>query len=117
MPRRSAARWRLTALLAGSGLLACSEPTSPDDGLRLLSFQVAPHTVPCVGAFPMDCLLVREPGDLDWQYFHDTIEGFTYEPGFTYTLLVARRNVPDPPVDGVSATYRLAAVLARVPAT
>ena len=115
MPRRSAAWWRRSALLASAGMLACREPASPDTGLRLLSFQVGPRTVPCVGAFPMDCLLVREPGDLDWQYLFDAIEGFTYEPGFTYTLLVALRSVPNPPMDGSSVAYQLVSVLAKVP--
>jgi hypothetical protein len=112
---RRASRLALAAALAaGTGLVACGEPTGPSD-VQLISLQVAAHTAPCVGVGPMTCLLVRERADQPWQLFYDGIEGFTHEEGFAYTLLLARRSIPNPPADGSSLAYRLVALLAREP--
>lgn len=105
----------LLAAPAGCGLL------EPDGGRRapesvLLTLQVGPETVDCVGLIPRKCLLVRElPGE-SWTCFYDGIEGFVHEPGFLVTLEVERREIPDPPQDGSSYEYRLVRVLAKEPA-
>lgn len=41
--------------------------------------------------------------------------GFSYEPGYRYTLRIARRVIENPPADGSSAAYRLLEILAKVP--
>jgi hypothetical protein len=96
-------------LLFGS---ACSASTAPRE--EELTLEVAATRVACVGVVPMECLQVRMGGQEPWQLFYDAIEGFTWEPGYRYTLRVARRVVSDPPADGSSVAYRLLEVLARV---
>lgn len=69
---------------------------------------VASEMTDCVGVAPQKCLLVKEnPSQQDWHYFYSNIDGFNYEPGFEYTLLidkVPRKNVAQ---DQSSIDYRL----------
>lgn len=49
---------------------------------------VAPDPVPCADDTPGSCLRVTDPAGDSWITHDDEIAGFTYEPGFTYELLV-----------------------------
>jgi hypothetical protein len=64
--------------------------------------------------YEMECLLVREDPNADWRNFYDAIEGFTYEPGYSYKLLVDVRDIPNPPADGSSRAYRLVLLVEKV---
>ena len=80
--------------------------------------RVNSYTVDCVGEMEGTCLLVQE-GDLigtdDWEYFYyvDSIEGFTYEPGFLYGLIVKKTAVENPPADGSSIRYELVKIVSK----
>lgn len=75
---------------------------------------VADHVVDCEGVFPQKCLLVREsPGD-EWTYFYDGITGFTYEPGYSYTLLIKEKRIKNPPADASGIQYSLIKVLQKL---
>jgi hypothetical protein len=91
---------------------ACIVSTAPHE--EELVLEVASTRASCVGAAPMQCLQVRTSADAPWQLFYDAIEGFTWEPGYRYTLRVARRAVLDPPADGSSVAFRLLEILAKV---
>src|SRR4051812_2003908 len=67
----------------------------------------------CVGVSKRKCFLVRETPDEEWQLFYNSIEGFNYEPGFTYKLLVETRKVSNPPADGSSLRWILKDVLEK----
>jgi len=101
---------RIATLAFALTVSACSF-TGPDE--ETLTLYVAAYTAECVGAGPMDCLLVREEPDAPWYLFHDGIEGFTHEPGWEYVLRVARRRVANPPQDGSSVAYRLIYIVER----
>ena len=49
---------------------------------------IAPDPVPCADGTPGSCLRVTDAEGNSWITHLDEIEGFTYEPGFTYELLV-----------------------------
>jgi hypothetical protein len=98
----------LTVLFASG----CSVSTAPREDV--LTLEVAGSRVPCVGEAQMQCLQVRSSADAPWGLFYESIEGFTWEPGYRYTLRVARRVVVDPPADGSSAAFRLLEILAKV---
>jgi hypothetical protein len=68
---------------------------------------VAPYTRTCQGMYEMQCMLVRESREGEWLNFYDQIQGFTYEPGYEYVLLVGSREVPNPPADASSREYWL----------
>ena len=76
---------------------------------------IAAATVPCTGIVPQQCMVVRSRADGPWEYFYDTIEGFHYESGFTYSIRVAVRVISNPPMDASSRAFRLLAVLSKTP--
>jgi hypothetical protein len=84
---------------------------------QIVTLYVGPEQVDCVGVAPQQCLLVRESLEEDYSYFYSTIEGFNYEPGYAYELLVEKAPVEDPPADGSSIRWTLVEVVAKVPAS
>lgn len=76
---------------------------------------VGPNLVDCVGVAPQQCMLVRENPEDDWKYFYDQIEGFQYEEGYLYKLLVLQETDPNPPADRSAIRYRLINVEDQVP--
>jgi len=79
----------------------------------LVTMFIGAEQADCIALNPRRCLLVRESPDGPWLLFYDEIEGFSWEPGYEYTLLVARRTIRNPPADGFSIAYRLVEILAR----
>jgi hypothetical protein len=77
------------------------------EGKERQTLYVAPYTRTCQGMYEMQCMLVRESREGEWLNFYDQIQGFTYEPGYEYVLLVGWRQVPNPPADGSSREYWL----------
>jgi len=84
---------------------------------QIVTLYVGPEQVDCVGVAPQQCLLVRESLEEDYSYFYSTIEGFDYEPGYAYELLVEKTPVENPPADGSSIRWTLVEVVAKVPAS
>lgn len=78
-------------------------------------FQVNSHRVPCVGVAPMNCLQVRRGDDATemWQNFYSQIQGFDYEPGYLYRLVVRETKLPPDqvPADASSIRYELVTIL------
>ena len=90
-------------------------PTEPPPESRetiTLEVTVGPEIVDCQAVGPWKCLVV------DGEYFYDTIEGFEYEPGYTYRIRMERYDRwPDrdePPQDAGRYGYRLIEVLDKV---
>jgi hypothetical protein len=115
-------RLLLPLLLAMSILPACNslpattaaekQTTAPATGPSKTMY-VASYTRTCTGMYEMQCMLVKEkPGD-EWSNFYDPIEGFTYEPGYEYELVVGWRDIPNPPADGSSRAYWLVSVVKK----
>ncbi|MEH6448083.1 MAG: DUF4377 domain-containing protein [Oleispira sp.] len=72
----------------------------------------------CVGIAPMSCLQVQEGNVLKqdaWQLFYSSIEGFRYEAGYTYKLLLQKESLPlEPlPADASAIKYTLLKVLEK----
>jgi heat shock protein HslJ len=91
-------------------LLGCSTSQSPVQ--RELT--VAPAPVACAGAPAETCLRVTEPEGDQWLMRFDEIDGFAYEPGFTWQVLVE-----EPPLNdelAVVPRLRLVRVLSKQPA-
>ena len=103
------------ALVLCMAALGCAELPFGLGGQDVRTMYVGPRQVDCVGVAPQKCMLVKESPDAEWGLFYDGIEGFTYEPGFTYVLRVAVRRIENPPADGSSRAYRLVKVLEKRP--
>jgi heat shock protein HslJ len=84
-PRLSSALER-SALAAGLLLAACTDYRAHEAHERRLT--VAPDPVPCADGTPGACIRVTDAAGDAWITHLDEIEGFTYEPGFAYELLV-----------------------------
>lgn len=69
----------------------------------------------CVGVAPMKCMKIKEFPDAEWEFFYQSIDGFTYEPGYQYRVSVKTTNVPNPPADAPNIRYQLISVLSKDP--
>ncbi len=76
---------------------------------------VAPFLEDCTGVGPQKCMLIRETPDEAWTNFYDQIEGFSYEKGYTYKLLVLVTRVDNPPADASSFRYKLKNIVSKIP--
>lgn len=86
-----------------------------------LKVEVKENKVSCTGVGPMQCLQVMFEDSDDWVMFYSEIEGFQYEEGFRYTLLVKRSILEDVSADASSYRYELIKILKqkkrRIPTT
>ena len=76
---------------------------------------VGPLLVDCQGEGPQKCMLVEEnPGD-EYTLFYGQIEGFEFEDGYEYKLVVKEEQVADPPAGGSSLKWSLVRVENKEP--
>jgi heat shock protein HslJ len=95
--------------LIGPALLGCSH--APVQSQLI----IAPAPVACAGDPPATCLSASEPDGDQWTMRFDEIQNFSYEPGFTYQVLVE-----EPPLNeelAVVPRLTLVRVLSRQPVT
>ena len=93
------------------GLTACTATTTEK------TLYVGPELVDCVGVAPQKCLLVKENPEDEWSLFYGQIEGFDYEEGYNYKLLVEERVIENPPADASSIELTLIEVISKTEAT
>lgn len=95
-------------LLLGSLLLAgCGE---------VRTYEILPYQLPCTGLGPQLCMMMKEEGSGESQFFYEGIRGFEYRWGETQTVRVRVEEVSDPPQDGSSEIYFLEEIVSTVPA-
>ncbi len=93
-----------------------AEPTQTDEGQgEMKTLYVGPELVDCVGIAPMKCMQVKEDPNGAYQNFFSPIEGFTFEPGYTYELRVNVETIANPPADGSSLRYTLVEIVNQTP--
>lgn len=87
-------------------------------GQETLKMFVKENKVPCQGVAPMECLQIRYNNKSDWQFFYDHIEGFNFEKGNRYELLVIRtKRQGVVPADASSYEYKLKSIISKTPVT
>jgi heat shock protein HslJ len=99
----------LLVLVAAMALSACA----PFGGAAQKTIYVGPYLVDCTGVAPQKCMLVREDPKDDWTYFYDQIQGFDYEPGHVYELVVQEEEIENPPADASSLQWTLVEVVSK----
>lgn len=67
----------------------------------------------CTGVAPMKCYLVKYYNSKDWENFYAQIEGFKYEEGYRYKLLVKKTKLKNVPADAPSIKYELLRILSK----
>ncbi len=97
----------LIILLVGGYMVSQKNNQLPEN---VLSFRVAPEKKECVGVGPMECLVVNG------EYFYDTIQGFDFEEGYEYDLLVERTERASVPADANKYVYTLVEQVSKTPA-
>ena len=98
----------LAAAAAASLLAACASYQAQERRLT-----IAPDPVPCADGTPGACLRVTDAEGDAWITHLDEIEGFTYEPGFTYELLVEAASEVEQIESATPPRLRLIRVLSR----
>jgi uncharacterized protein DUF4377 len=74
---------------------------------------VADHLADCQGEGARKCLRVRASQSEEWRNFFGVIDGFDYEPSYTYELRVEVTPLANPPPDAPSLRYRLVEVVSK----
>ena len=103
---------RLVSVTLIAGGLAVAASQDLPGGSQTLALWVAPYRTECTG-FSESCLLVSSDPAEAWEYLFDGIEGFAFEPGYTWKLKVRRFRVADPVAEGVSHRLVLIEVLEK----
>ncbi|MCF1752217.1 DUF4377 domain-containing protein [Mariniradius sediminis] len=100
------------------GMISCKTATK-NNALNTVekTFWINSAKLPCQGVGPMSCLQVQDGEKIEegrWQNFFSNIEGFEYEPGNIYRIVVAVEQLPPPiPADASSLRYRLVKVISK----
>jgi len=74
---------------------------------------IGPKKANCIGVGPQQCLQVKDSTDKSYGLFYGSIEGFFYEEGYEYEIVVAEELIQDPPADGSSIKYILVEVVSK----
>ena len=77
------------------------------------TLSIAHYKAECVGIAYRLCMLSKKESEATFELDYDGIEGFTFEWGFSYTLLIEEHAVKNPPADGSSIRRTLLRVLSK----
>ncbi len=88
-------------------LTACAAPVEEESGAVEKTIYVGPQLVDCVGVGPQTCMQVKEDPEAEYTLFYNQIDGFTYEEGYEYELLVREDTIDNPPADASSIKWTL----------
>lgn len=68
---------------------------------------VAPRKAECTESADEYCYLVRTSTEGNWVMLNNAIDGFDYEPGFSYKIKVKKQHIKDPAVIGPRLKYTM----------
>ncbi|HUM69049.1 MAG TPA: DUF4377 domain-containing protein, partial [Chloroflexota bacterium] len=88
-------------------------PTAPAG--KEVTWFVGPTLVECVGVAPQTCLQVKQNPDDTYTLFYNTIQGFDFEEGYEYEIIVRIEPVANPPADASAYSYTLVEVVSQTP--
>ncbi len=103
----------LLIILASLLFISCNE----DDETTSVTLRVDHYKQTAVGVDKTLVLLVQENkkvGTDDWNFLYSDIQGFEYEMGYVYDLIVIKHIVRNPPADGSSVQYSLKEINSKV---
>ncbi|MFN2159182.1 MAG: DUF4377 domain-containing protein [Anaerolineales bacterium] len=112
IPRRYVNLWRALLIILVGCLSACVPPSQYDNQKTIF---VAANKVNCVNGETGDCLLIKESPDDEWTIFYGSIDGFEYQPGIEYELLIQSKVVGEPGNGGPMLKFELVKILRNLP--
>lgn len=92
-------------------VLSCDE-----ENVQIVNFRVNHFQQTATGVSQTLVLLIQTAEDIgkeDWSLFYSTIDGFDYEAGYVYDLMVELRKVKNAPIDAPSVHYVLNKVISK----
>jgi hypothetical protein len=92
-----------SALLLGTYAESSAKMFNKSEDLRM---KILHYRKPCLGEGIQLCYLVSEK-DGETEFFYDSIEGFEYEWGYNYEIVVEKLKIEEPLADASSFRYRL----------
>ena len=110
------------SLLALISACSVTQPTDNKSQVQLADdeaiYWINSLRVDCVGVAPRSCLQVQQSESLNhqgWQLFYSSIDGFTYEAGHIYKLVIKKEHTPQDqlPADSASIKYSLVKILEK----
>lgn len=107
--------YKLLTVLSLILLSACSTYTFNLAQPHTEIWDIAPQTRECHGLISQQCIQVKRLRDSEWRNFYDPIEGFLYEPGFSYRIRLAVTPIENPVADGSNRHYTLLDILQKTP--
>lgn len=87
-------------------MAACAGASPQQSKEKEMKLKIMHYKVPCMGADLQLCYLVSKDGG-EPEYFYDEIEGFEYQWGYSYEVVVELVEVKQPMADASSVSYRL----------
>jgi len=87
-----------------------SQPVAVTDG-AIEYLRIKHHLVECEGTYVRHCLLAQKEGSEEWTKFYDQIEGFEYQWGTDYEILVQVLNIDSGLADASQHQYSLLEVI------
>jgi heat shock protein HslJ len=117
----------LLAALAALVLGACAsvtvqpaQPEAPPAKTEVAPVEktlfVGPRLVDCTGVAPQKCMTVMDDPANGYQLFYGSIDGFDFEEGYDYELVVRVEKVENPPADASNLKYTLVKIVNKTPA-
>lgn len=107
-------------LLTILALTSCLDDDTQKDKVETMNVTISAMTYidsPVMVSYPMEGMWAKVGNDEDYQFLtFNEIEGFTFEPGYTYELRVERTTLGNPPADASMYTYRLIEELSKLSA-
>jgi hypothetical protein len=106
----------LALVLAGVASACSGQPddlaasNTPVETNVIEDLYINSELVDCEGVAPQQCMQVRTSPDGDWELFYGQVEGFTFEPGYTYKLRVRVTPAESAPADASTLRYVLVEV-------
>lgn len=100
-------------VLLSISLISCKK----DKDTEIIKMRVNHYVQPAASIFYYGFSLIVQQDDKigsnDWTGFENNIAGFEFEPGYVYDLLVEKKQIENPPMDGSSVAYTLKSVLSK----
>jgi hypothetical protein len=98
---------------ASSGAAGAPAASASSDAPVVETLFVRDTLADCQAEGARQCLQVRSSEQEDWRNFFGSIEGFDYEPSYSYELRVAVSPVANAPADAPALRYRLLELVAK----
>lgn len=98
-------------------LLAIISMIAIDGKAKKKTMYINHQYVHCTGVTAQQCLQVKYNEKDNWQYLYQPIEGFTFEPGNNYELVVNEKKLCKKriPADGSTKKIKLVKVVSKTP--